>query len=154
MAITDPTQEIQAFVTDQARQFIAKATVGGVVYRYVGFSVGRGGFDPSNPIEIVPIDTSLPALLDQVYPDITGTSDFQSIDAPYLSTQVLSCRLPNTLSPSNADYALGEIGIWAQIIQSNDVLEVGTNFLFAVAHFPIRAKTRKDAWLFRVTIQF
>jgi hypothetical protein len=154
MAITDPSDDIIAYLTDEAREMYARTFIGQIVYQTVGFSVGRGGFDPTDPVHIVSIDTTQQTLLDQVYPDVTGYAAFQDIQEPTNTNLVFECRLPNTLVPSNADYGLGEVGIWAQVLVSNDPSEVGEVFLFAIAHMPIRAKTHRDAWLFRVSVQY
>ena len=154
MSFTDPSSSIQAYVTDQARQLLARALIGQTYYQVQGFSVGRGGYDMLNPVHIIPINTSLTALIDPVYPDITGMATFQQVDQPTATSVIYSCRLPNTPAPSHADYGLGELGIWARILHSNIPAEVGLVFLFAVAHFPIQAKTNRDAWLYRVAIQY
>lgn len=153
MPFTNPSASIQAFWTDQARELLARVTIGQVTFQVVGFSVGRGGYD-TDPTQVIPLDTSLTALIDQVYPDVTGYQALQEMDQPTPTSAVYVCRLPNTPVPSNADYGLGELGLWAQILTSNNPAEVGQVFLFAVAHFPIRAKTNLDAWLYRVVTQY
>ena len=154
MPFTDPSSSIEAYLTDQSRQLLARTTIGQVYYQVQGFSVGRGGYDLSNPVHTIPINPASGALIDPVYPDITGMAALQQIDQPTATTAVYYCRLPNTLVPSNADYGLGELGVWAQILQSNITAEIGQIFLFAVAHFPIQAKTNREAWLYRVVVQY
>ena len=46
MAITDPSDDIIATTTELARQYLARVFRGELVYRAVGFSVGRGGYNP------------------------------------------------------------------------------------------------------------
>lgn len=155
MAITDQCDEIQAFLTDQARTYLARALNGELSYKAIGFAVGRGGYNPTDPVKVLPISGSEIDLSDQVYPDVVGESPFQQIDTPgATSTVVFNCRLSSTTNPSNSDYGLGELGLFAEILHSNDPLEVGKVFLFALSHFPIKAKTKRDTILFRVTVQF
>lgn len=155
MAITDTPDEIQAYLTDGARNYIARAVNGELAFRAVGFSMGRGGYNPADPVHILAVDTTVNQLADQVYPDVTGESPFQSIDWVGDTAVVYNCRLPATSITSNADYGLGEIGLWAEILSSpSDPSEVGTIFLFAIGHMPIRCKTRRDVILFRVVTNF
>ena len=155
MAITDPTDNISAQLTDVARQYIARATIGEVAFKAIGFSVGRGGYQPADPVHIIALTGAETALTDQVYPNVTGEAAFQQIDMPgNESTVVYFCRLPSTQPPSNADYGLGELGVWAEILNSNVPMEIGQKFLLAIAHFPIKAKTNRDTILFRTTVQY
>lgn len=155
MAITDTPDEIQAYLTDDARTYIARAINGELVFKASGFSVGRGGYNPADPVHILPVDTTVQLLADQVYPDVTGDVPFQSIDFVADTALVYNCRLPATTVTGNADYGLGEIGIWAEIISSPaNPGDVGTVFLFAIGHMPIRCKTRRDVMLFRVVVNF
>lgn len=156
MAITDPSDTVQAQTTNYYRQLEARAPIGDVVFQAVGFSVGRGGYNPADPVHIVPVDPTATALMDQVYPAPTGFASFQEIDTPGdASVVVYNCRLPATPVASNADYGLGEIGIWGQVLQSkSNPLEVGTYFLIAIGHMPIRAKTNRDVILFRVVVNY
>lgn len=154
MAITDHSDEVEAFMTDEGRAYTARAINGELVFRAIGFSVGRGGYNPLDPVKVLPINPALTALSDQVYPDVTGTASLQAIDEPTPTVRVFNCRLPATIVESNADYGLGEIGIWSEIIHAYDPSEIGTVFLYAVGHFPIRAKTHRDVFLFRTVINY
>ena len=155
MAITDHSDDIQAYLTDEARQYLARVFIGELSYQAIGFSVGRGGFQPADPVHIIPVTGAEVALSDQVYPAATGEASFQEVDFAIGSSLIIyNCRLASTINPSAADYGLGELGIWAEIINSNVPAEIGTKFLMALAHFPIKAKTRRDTILFRVAVQY
>lgn len=156
MAITDPSDSIQAFLTDLARQYLARAINGELVMRVTGFSAGRGGYDPLDPVKVLPIVGTETDLDDPVYPTpLTRDSNVQFEVPGTIGTLVVDCRLPATNLPSSADYGLGEVGVWATIIESqSNPLEIGTEFLFSLCHFPIRAKTNRDVFLFRVVTQF
>ena len=155
MAITDHSDEIQAFLTSQAREYLARAINGELSFQAVGFSVGRGGYEPTDPLHVIPVTGAELNLSDQVYPDTTGYASFQQIDnAAGTPTVVYNCRLASTITQSKADYGLGELGVWAKILHSNNPSEVNQVFLMALAHFPIKAKTRRDTILFRVTVQY
>lgn len=157
MAITDPSDEIVAQLTDIGRDYLARAINGELVYQAVGFSCGRGGYNPLDPVKVIPITGAELALTDQVFPAVTGTEPFEFIEQPLPTTVVFNCRLPASLIATNADYGLGEIGIWAEVIYTHPSASSpptqGDVFLLALANMPIRAKTRRDVMLFRVVVQ-
>lgn len=153
MPATDPSGLIFANVTDLGQQFLGRATIGQTVIQLVGFSVGRSGYDPADFLNALPIDTTQTALGDQVYPAATGYAAFSALQSPSIGTVVCDCRLPADQQPSNADYGLGELGIWALVLQSNIPAEVGTAFLFAISHFPVKVKTNRDVFVLRTVTQ-
>lgn len=155
MPLTDHPDTIQAYLTDHARNLFAHSVSGELYYNTVGFSVGRGGYNPADPVHILPVDTTVSALADQVYPDTTGFEGFEEVDEVSNSTLVFNCYLPETSVTSNADYGLGEIGIWARINSApNPSFIVGTVFLYAIGHMPIRCKTNADVFLLRVVVNY
>lgn len=153
MAITDPSGNIEAYLTDTFRQNTARAINGELVFRVKGFTVGRGGYVPTEPLQVVPVDPLATTLIDQIYPT-SGYLDFEIFETPTLTSVVYNCRLPATLIPTEADCGLGELGIWAEIIYSTNPVEIGQIFLMAITHMPIRAKTNRDVMLFRVVVNY
>lgn len=155
MPLTDHPDTIQAYLTDKARTIFALSVSGELYYNTVGFSMGRGGYNPADPVHILPVDTTVSALSDQVYPAPTGYASFEEVDSVAISTLVFNCYLPETPTTSNADYGLGEIGIWARVNSSTTLTyPVGTIFLYAIGHMPIRCKTNADVMLFRVVVNY
>lgn len=147
---TDTPDPILASLTDTARTNFARMTLGEISFVLTGFAVGRGGYNATNPVHITPIITSSTTLDDQFFPTV-GVKALESIENPYLQTVVANCRLARDEAVS----ALGELGIWAEIIYSAvNPSEVGTSFLLGISHFPIMTKTLKQAILYRVIIQF
>lgn len=156
MPLTDHPDEVQAYLTDQARTYFARSVSGELYYNVIGFSVGRGGYNPLDPVHITPVNTAATTLDDQVYPDAIATHNapFAEVDEVANSTLVFNCRLAATPIQTNADYALGEIGIWARINSATNPLEVGVIFLYSLGHMPIRSKTRRDVFLLRVVVNY
>lgn len=147
---TDTPDPILAQLTDTGRTNFARMTLGEISFTLSGFAVGRGGYNATNPVHITPIVGSATTLDDQFFP-LAGTQAIESIERPYESTIVANCRLARDDSVA----ALGEIGIWANIIYSLvNPAEIGSSFLLAVSHFPIMTKTLRQAILYRVIIQF
>ena len=153
MAFNDASFPVSAKMTNTARDIIARSGIKKLAFKIQGFSVGTGGYDNANPVQTLPIDQNQTALANQVSP-ATGYSAFQSIES-IESVRIFNCRLPATLTGSDADYGLGEIGLWAEVIESDHTeYPVGTQYLYAIAHMPIRAKTHKDVFLFRVVVNY
>jgi len=147
---TDVPDPIIATLTDLARTSLARSIMGEISFKLSGFAVGRDGYSGVNPVKIIAINPSLTGLLDQFFP-LTGQKSLELIENPQPPTVVANCRLASTEGVS----ALGEIGLWAEIINSTVSLgEVGTKFLFAVGHFPIQTKTLRQAIVYRFIIQF
>jgi len=146
---TDIPDPIVATLTDEGRTSFAQMTMGLLSFNLAGFAVGRGGYNATNPVKITPIDGSLTALEHQFFP-VTGIKALETIETPTLTTVVANCRL----AKDEAVSALGEIGVWAEIIYSIAPSDIGRTFLLAVSHFPIVTKTLRQAILYRVIIQF
>lgn len=146
---TDTPDPIIATLTDEARTYFAQSTLGILSFKLKGFAVGRSGYNSTNPVKITPIDGSLTDLEDHFFPT-TGIKSLEAIETPTLTTVVANCRL----AKDEAVSALGEIGVWAEIVYSLAPSEIGTTFLLAVSHFPIVTKTLRQAILYRVIIQF
>jgi len=151
MAFTDTPDPIIASLTDEGRTNFARVILGEISFVLKGFAVGRDGYDMSNPVKIVPIDGSLTDLIDQFFPTLGTRKAYELIENPTPKTVVVSCRLDSTEAVSG----LGEIGLWAEIINSAvSPAEVGTEFLLAVSHFGLQTKTLRQAVVYRFIIQF
>ncbi len=146
---TDTPDPIIATLTDTARTNFARMTLGLLSFELAGFAVGRSGYNATNPVHILPIDSSLTDLEDHFFPP-SGIKVLDAIETPTPTTIVADCRL----SKDDAIAALGEIGVWAQIVYSINAPDIGTTFLLAVSHFPIVTKTLRQAILYRMIIQF
>ena len=146
---TDTPDPIIATLTDEARTLFAQSTLGLLSFKLVGFAVGRGGYNSVNPVHVTAIDSSSTSLVDQFFP-VTGIKALETIERPTISTIVANCRL----SKDEAISALGEIGLWAEIVYSLVPSDIGRQFLLAVSHFPIVSKTLRQAILYRMIIQF
>jgi hypothetical protein len=150
LAFTDTPDPIVATLTDIGRLNIARATMGEISFVLKGFAVGRLGYNSTNPVKITPIDPTQVALGDQFFP-VTGNKPLEMVEKPTPATVVANCRLASDEAVS----ALGEIGLYAEIIHSSvSSAEIGTEFLLALGHFPIQTKTLRQAVVFRFIIQF
>ena len=150
MPFIDTPDPIIGNLTDLGRTNFARALLGEVSFEVRGFAVGRGGYNDTNPVKIKPLNTSLLTLEAQVFPPV-GIAPIVLIEYISPKTFVANCRLGS----SEAVSSLGEIGLWAEIVYSSvDPGEVGTQFLMAIGHFPIIAKTLRQEIVFRIIIQF
>ena len=151
MAFTDTPDSVLATLTDVGRTQLARSILGEVSFTAKGFAVGREGYTDANPVKIDPIDPSLTALVDQIFPVTPGdTKSFESIERPSPKTLVLNCRL----AQDEAVAGLGELGIYAEIIDSVVPSEIGDEFLLAVSHMPLITKVLQQVIVFRLIIQF
>lgn len=151
MPFTDTPDSVLASLTEIGRTQLSRSTLGEVSFRAVGFAVGREGYDDSNPVKIDPINPSLTSLQDQIFPTTPGDIKLlESIERPSPKTLVLNCRL----AQSEAVAGLGELGVWAEIVDSNVPSEIGDRFLFAVSHMPIITKVQQQVIVFRLIVQF
>lgn len=154
MAFTDQCDSIVAKVTDAGWRAVVKSMLPEYAFSYKldGWNVGRGGYNPANPVKVTAVDTALTDLVDPV----RGLGLVRSINlletaiAPNVVVPV--CRL--TTSDTSAQYGLGEIGIYATVLHSATPGEAGSSFLFAVAHFPLQSMTPQHTGVWRVMIAF
>lgn len=150
MPFLSTPSSIIASLSEIGRTNLARSILGEISFKLSGFAVGRGGYNDINPVLVTVIDTSLADLIDHFFP-LVGTKPLELIERPTPATIVANCRLASTEAVS----ALGEIGLWAEIINSTvDVSEIGTTFMLAVGHFPIQTKTLRQAIVYRFIVQF
>ncbi len=151
MAFAEPTDDILAFLTVQGRNELARMILGESSIRLTAFQVGRGGYNPSNPVKVATIDINDTALSDPV-PDSSDRRDFVTIEQPISSNTVAPiCRLDP--GDTDVEFGLGELGIFATYLR-DDVTpaNVNTDFLFALTHFPLISKTPTHTIVWRVII--
>jgi len=149
---TDPTDNEIAQLTDAGRELETRRGVDGLAFYFYGWAVGRGGYDPSNVVKVIPINPALTALIDQVYPTVGSYNLFTDANFEYPNSRgiALTCRIPRG---AYSEWGLGELGIWVKIIDSPILLEIDTYVLYAVSHFPLKSKTYNSANVRRFIIQ-
>ena len=151
MAFTDTPDSVLATLTDVGRSQFARSILGEVSFTVKGFAVGREGYTDANPVKIDVIDPSLVALEDQIFPVVPGdTKAFESLERPSPKTLVLNCRL----AQDEAIAGLGELGIYAEVVDSIVPVEIGDQFLLALSHMPLISKVPQQVIVFRLIIQF
>jgi hypothetical protein len=151
MPYTDSPDSSQAKITDIGRSYFARSILGDVSFKAIGFTIGKSGYIDSNPVKILPINTADTDLIAPFYP-LIGVNSFETIEIPEPKTVVLNCRLGH----SNLDNigAIGELGIWGEVLYSTVPAEIGTTFLFAIAHNPILVKNLQNVFVYRILTQF
>lgn len=151
MPFTDPPDTILASLTDEGRSNLARVALGEISFVLKGFAVGREGYNDTNPVKVDLINTSSPILGDHFFPAAGARKALESIENPTPATVVANCRLDDP----EAIAGLGEVGLWSEIAFSSvNPGEVGNEFLFAVAHFPLSTKTLRQVVVYRIIIQF
>ncbi len=156
MPFTSPTDTIVSTLTSQGRDLLARSLLGQVSFRLSGFKVGRAGYDMANPVLLdpaTPLDPADSDLIDPVFPIPTTTiKPFVTIEQPYPNVVAAVCRL----NRNEATYGLGELGVWARVLRVDPPADMtytaGQDYMVALAHMPIMAKTDKQVFVFRVII--
>jgi hypothetical protein len=154
--------------TNPSIQNVVKATVTGAIVTIQAISTGSkgnlntlvaadaGGLGINN-FGVLPgtgflADGVGAALESPRYP--SGTPDtvaaFLDVEYPNSSATSLVCRVAQSVG----NYGLGEIGIYADIIDSPIASEIGERVLYAIGHFPIVAKNSSSVYVTRVIIQY
>ena len=155
MPFTDPASNIVATITDKARNLSARSIVEGLSFSVFGWSLGRGGYNDTNPVLVKPVLSTATALEDQVFPSPSTQQQFSSTDFDYPNSRSLSCSCRILMDTASVNYGMGEIGLWCKILNSPTTpAENNQVHLFSIAHFPIQTITKNTAKIFRVVTSF
>ena len=150
MAFTDPTGSVIAVLTEQGRDELARMILGESSFQLTAFQVGRGGYNAANPVQVASMDITNTALTDPV-PNANDRRDFVAIETPVGNTVAPICRLDP--GDTDVEFGLGELGLFATYLRDDITpANVGTDFLFAIAHFPLVSKTPTHTLVWRVII--
>ena len=136
---------VVAVVTDVARQFMARSLTDGTSIKVVDFAVGTSGYDPANPLSAVIVDPGATALISEVFRDVIDQVETATLDGTAKS-------FVGRISREELQAGIGEIGLFAEILDSPFPFEVGTKFLFAVAHQPLNVKTDRHVASYRIIV--
>jgi len=152
---TDPADNLIAQITNAGRSLCVRAPIEGLAFQFYGWALGRGGYDPTNPVHVLPINSADTALIDQVYPAVSNYNLFALTDFENPTTRTVSCACRIFLGNILANYGIGEIGIWVKILNSPvNPLENGTLVLFSITHTPIQTITPNSARVYRIIHNF
>jgi hypothetical protein len=136
---------VVATVTDLARQFLARSLTDGTSIRITHYAVGTSGYDPANPLSAIVVDPTATSLISEVYRDTIDLYETATLDGTAKSFVARIGR-------EDLAAGIGEIGLFATILDSPFPFEVGTQFLFAVAHQPLNVKTLNHVTSYRIII--
>lgn len=140
---------VVALITNTARTNLARQMVEGLAFIVSRFQVGRGGYDPADPTQSTAPNPAAVALIDPIWPSPTTYHPIDSVEYPNNESVAWLCRLETT----EALVGIGELGLWAQITASPlNPAEVGTWFLFAIAHMPMQAKAIQQVYGWRIAV--
>jgi len=135
-----------AFLTNVGRANCVRIHTVGLSFEVTHFQLGRGGYDPNNPTQSLGPNPADTALMDPVFPSPTTFEPIDLNEYPNASSASFLCRAES----GEAIHGIGELGLWAQILWSPIPAEIGTWFLFAVAHAPLQSKTLQHVLGWRV----
>jgi hypothetical protein len=153
MPFTEPTSDVIAVLTNAGRAELSRSILGEVSLHVSAWQIGRGGYLDTNPVKVDSINPASTTLIDPI-PNVANRRSFLAIEQPVGPNVVAPiCRL--NPGDTDAEFGLGELGIFATY--DRDIItpaNVGTDFLFAVAHFPLVSKTPSHTLIWRVIIAF
>lgn len=139
---------VKGTITTQAREYLARSASDGTSIKIVEFSVGSNGYNPAIPLYATipnPDDTELEA---EIYRNsITAVEQNVLVDG---TAKSFVCRL----SSDSIVGGIGEIGLWAEVIDSPFSSEIGEKFLFAICHQPLNVKSLRHVASYRIIIAF
>jgi len=155
-ALTGVPNDILAIIVDEGRTALAQTLANGLSFHLTHFAVGTDGYDTAT-VQSVTTATA-PALLDtalgaQVFPIIPLLEPIDMYQLPNPQAMATLCRI----EPTEGVAPLGEIGVWATVLDQGTApvpFIAGYSFMFALAHFPLQAKTIKHTYLYRLIYQF
>ncbi len=138
-----------AILTDTARANMARIVTEGLGFIVNEFQAGRGGYDVNDPTQATSPAPAATALIDPVYPTSSTYASIDETTYPNNAAVSFLCRLEAT----EAIHGLGELGLIATVTASPLFpSEVGTKFLFAVAHVPLQGKTLQHTYGWRIIV--
>jgi len=85
-----------------------------------------------------------------IEPYITGAKNITEYEHANEHSGTTYC----VVTPTEANEALSEIGIWGTVLWSPYTAEIGSTFLAAIAHFPLICKNTSMSYALRVNVQF
>jgi hypothetical protein len=141
---------VDAETTSRARELLARGIVDGTSFKATLFSVGQGGLDPfdykiATPVNPDAVQLEIPLLISG-----NPTKEITKQEHPNENSACAYCLLDTV----EANDRLSEVGIWAEVLCSPYLSEIGTVFLAAIAHFPLVCKNSSMRYALRVNVQF
>ncbi len=141
---TGVVTDIEARVTDMGRAMLARAITDGTALKIVEMALGSSGYDPSDPTRALWVDPASTQLENEIL-----RRDIDHVEQPgYLGSRGYVCRFDQDSFVGG----VGEIALWAEILDSPDPAEVGTQFMFALAHQGLNTKTKHHLQSYRVFV--
>lgn len=136
---------VSATVTNLAREYLARSVVDGTSFKITEYAVGTSGYDVGNPLSATLVDPNATSLTSEVYRDTIDLVETATLDGTAKS-------FVGRISRDELAAGIGEIALFAEILSSPFPSEVGTKFMFAVAHQPLNVKTSSHVVSYRVII--
>lgn len=136
--------QIDAEMTTEARRLVARGHSDGTSLQITKFSVGRGGFDPTNYLAALPVNPDATSLADSIFTDVVDHIEWAN------DTCVVAYCV---LESAEANQTLGEVAITGIVANSPGDPADDTELVMAIGHFPMLAKNTSISYALRVTIQ-
>jgi hypothetical protein len=141
-------QSIIATITDIARQHFAEMLQNGKAFTITDFVSGSGGHDAGDPASAISPDPTVTTLPLQTFGPKAVTS--KTLITPFCVQYLCDLDALEAVGP------LSNLGLIATFTYSPIIADpiVGTQFLFAVANFPLAIKTDSETRSSNLLVQF
>lgn len=136
--------DIEARVTQQGRQYLARTLVDGTAFRITDMALGAGGYDVAEPTQALAVDPTVTELSNELFR--------KPIDQIEIPTAINSRSFVARFNAGSFAGGVGEMGLFATILSSPIPAEVGTTFLFALAHMGLSTKTLHTVVSYRIIV--
>ena len=143
--------EIIAVVTNTAKSAMAEALATGKSFKIDNFALGSNGHDPTNPTTALTPDPSqtecVPGSSPMFGPEPIDSYAYTGSFCPEFTCRVEEGEAVGVIS------SLCLIATYVYSPTPGDP-DVGTTFLYGIAHMPFWAKTDQDSREWKVTLRF
>ena len=136
---------VEAKLTSIGRQYIARSICDGTSFKIDTFAVGSGGYDVAYPTKAISVDTNSINLDAEIFRGAITTVEEVLVNGT--SKSFVSRLAQNAVSGG-----IGEIGLFATILNSPYLDEIGSQFLFCLAHQPLNVKTKNHVTTYRIVV--
>lgn len=144
--VSDPTD--YQLTDDATVTYLPRSLTDGTIYAVTQFSVGTAGYLVPEPYTVTAVNPADVALGNEVYRGNIAWLEYDGLSTPW--TVDYWCRVPRDV----AQGGIGEIGLWAEILWSPFPAEIGTFFLFALAHVPCQGRHPNAVMFFKLRVEY
>jgi hypothetical protein len=128
--------------------WITRSTTEGIIYVVRQFAIGTGGYNAADPTAVVAVNPAATSLINEVWRGPVGHIEYDTSSSPW--TVDYWCRVPRDAVRGG----IGEVALIGEVLWSPIAGEIGTEFLFAVAHHPCQTRHEDSASFYLLRVEY